>query len=79
MRLKIAFVVFVEVITIRSYIFIHCQLLFFWPPESVLLWPGKAMADTWMVEEIRNRPDRTSEDGDGDDDDDDDEDDIDDR
>ena len=37
------------------------------------------MADTWMVEEIRNRPDRTSEDGDGDDDDDDDEDDIDDR
>ena len=36
----------------------------------MLLWPGKAMADTSTVEEILTRPDRTSEDGDGDDDDD---------
>ena len=72
MRLKIAAVVFVQVITIRFGSSIHCQLLFFWPPESVLLWPGKAMADTSTVEEIQIRPDRTSEDGDDDDDDDDD-------
>ena len=70
MRLKIAAVVFVQVITIRFDTFIHCQILFFfWPPESVLLWPGKAMADTSTVEEIPTRPDRTSEDSDDDDDD----------
>merc|ERR1712223_1501259 len=28
-------------------------------PESVLLWPGKAIADTSTVEEIPTRPDRT--------------------
>ena len=56
------------------------NIVFFWPPESVLLWPGKAMADTSTVEEIQIRPDRTSEDGGDDDDDDvDDDDDIDDQ
>ena len=69
MRLGVAAVVFVQVITIGFYTFIHCQLLFFLPPESVLLWPGKAMADTSTVEEIQIRPDRTSEDGDDDDED----------